>query len=1164
MSFIDDVRAKRQKLADVLADEDYSGIREIVEELYPDRAHFIYELLQNAEDVGATEARFTLEEHSVVFVHNGRPFNEKDVWGITNIGKGTKKDQEDQIGRFGVGFKAVFAYSESPHIWSPTYAFKISDLVLPSEIPAKPELGQLTCFEFPFNSPKKPTATAYSEVRAGLQELAETTLLFLSRLQSIRWQIGQTPPGEVLRAQHPNNHVEVLKRSGTKTVSSSHFLRLSRPVEGLEKQVVSIAFPLDCLPNVTSFDPKTPVAKQFRIIPANPGRVAVSFPADKETSGLRFHLHAPFVPELSRASVKDTPANESLFEQLAELAAAALQVIRDLGLLTPEFLAVLPNPQDTLPPRYEPIRDSIIEEMNEKPLTPTHSKSHAPAKTLLQARAALKDLLTEKDIEFLVDYDDVPPKWAIAASQKNSNSDRFLSALGIKAWDIDSFLKTLTLKASAEPRYVMEPYWTMVQAASPGFMAWLSSKDLEWHQELYALLYSEIRSKPDYQRNIVGTELKLLKIVRLENGKYSPGPNCFFPTDGVNSDDAFPQVDARIYSSGKSKSQQDDSKKFLQEVGVREVGEADQVLAILKARYSREAEIPDEKTYSRDLDRFIALVNASLESSKLFTPYYIFKAAEGDWHTPDSVYLDSPLMETGLSAYYLALGKDSTKSPLSPEYAQDPKRAPKFVLFAQAVGVATCLQLEQTDCYSNPQWSYLRSVPGERHTSPINRDWTIPGLEALLKKPTVDLSRLVWATMCKLPKHPNPLQACYRKNESNGCHYADSRLVHMLRSSAWVAQTNQTFVQPSKASVRILPKGFPYDDGYEWLSALRFGQEENKRSEEHRQQQTAAKDLGFTDVETLARAREFAALPAADQQRILAQFRPGQMPELPDNEPRNPERRGEKVGEQARDAPERLSEERQRAVQVGTDEVKKQAAEYLRAQYTNDGQTICQICKAPLPFKLDDGSYYFEKVEFLKDLQKRHYQNYLALCPNHSAMFLHANSSRSKLKEMFEGMQGQHLDVVLAQKNLTVYFTKTHIADLTKVIEVDAKPAAPPTAPEPQSTTASVPPPAQAHSRSQTQAPNNSAPATISASPLPNGLVQCPHCPSPVRPDRLQDHIARVHGNNTRLARLHHGRNSPPPPLRPRFAGAGTAIRRCPCGKPAVPGDDYCYSCRSD
>lgn len=91
MSFLDEVRLKRKKLADVLSDDDYSGIRDIVEELYPDKAHFIYELLQNAEDTGATEVSFELTEQKLIFEHNGRPFSEDDVWGITNIGKGTKK-----------------------------------------------------------------------------------------------------------------------------------------------------------------------------------------------------------------------------------------------------------------------------------------------------------------------------------------------------------------------------------------------------------------------------------------------------------------------------------------------------------------------------------------------------------------------------------------------------------------------------------------------------------------------------------------------------------------------------------------------------------------------------------------------------------------------------------------------------------------------------------------------------------------------------------------------------------------------------------------------------------------------------------------------------------------------------------------------------------------
>lgn len=84
----------------------------IVEEVYPDNAHFIYELLQNAEDTGATEAHFTLSADRLAFEHNGRPFEIKDIEGITDIGEGTKAADDEKIGRFGVGFKAVFAVSE--------------------------------------------------------------------------------------------------------------------------------------------------------------------------------------------------------------------------------------------------------------------------------------------------------------------------------------------------------------------------------------------------------------------------------------------------------------------------------------------------------------------------------------------------------------------------------------------------------------------------------------------------------------------------------------------------------------------------------------------------------------------------------------------------------------------------------------------------------------------------------------------------------------------------------------------------------------------------------------------------------------------------------------------------------------------------------------------
>ena len=67
-------------------------------DLYENRTHFLYELLQNAEDalakrenqgeVGYVEIQ--LYNDRLELRHNGKPFDELDVFGICGICEGTK------------------------------------------------------------------------------------------------------------------------------------------------------------------------------------------------------------------------------------------------------------------------------------------------------------------------------------------------------------------------------------------------------------------------------------------------------------------------------------------------------------------------------------------------------------------------------------------------------------------------------------------------------------------------------------------------------------------------------------------------------------------------------------------------------------------------------------------------------------------------------------------------------------------------------------------------------------------------------------------------------------------------------------------------------------------------------------------------------------------
>ncbi|MEG7524719.1 MAG: hypothetical protein M3H12_16775, partial [Chromatiales bacterium] len=148
--------------------------------------------------------------------------------------------------------------------------------------------------------------------------------------------------------------------------------------------------------------------------------------------------------------------NQPLFQQLALLVVDALFVIRDIGLLSVEFLAVLPNLYESIPARYQCIRDAIIKSMNEESLTPKHNKSHAPAKYFLQAKASLKALLSTEDLKYLIDSKGERRDWAAGASLKNGAADRFLSGLAITDWDIDNLLKSLIDNLGVETRFDSE------------------------------------------------------------------------------------------------------------------------------------------------------------------------------------------------------------------------------------------------------------------------------------------------------------------------------------------------------------------------------------------------------------------------------------------------------------------------------------------------------------------------------------------------------------------------------------------------------------------------------------------------------------------------------------------------------------------------------------
>src|SRR5271166_2337157 len=79
----------------------------LLSDRYDDRTHFIFELLQNAEDAlarrsarpGSRSVQFDLTRNALLVSHFGHRFDEPDVRGICGIAESTK--DLTAIGRFG-------------------------------------------------------------------------------------------------------------------------------------------------------------------------------------------------------------------------------------------------------------------------------------------------------------------------------------------------------------------------------------------------------------------------------------------------------------------------------------------------------------------------------------------------------------------------------------------------------------------------------------------------------------------------------------------------------------------------------------------------------------------------------------------------------------------------------------------------------------------------------------------------------------------------------------------------------------------------------------------------------------------------------------------------------------------------------------------------------
>ncbi len=385
-----------------------TAVLDLLGQLYSERTHFIFELIQNAEDAGATELAFELFADRLELRHDGRPFTEADVRGVCGVGKSGKSADLTAIGQFGIGFKSVYAYTKSPHVYSAGdngagEHFRIENYVrpFPAESPPLPSAG--TLFVFPFDHDDVPAAAAAREIAAALTAIQPRILLFLGNIGRLRVGGAGVPASVIERlvVAGPGARRQVtLSRDGRR---SEEWLAWHRQAEGLGRPAppVEIAFR----------------AAGGRLVPVDSSPLTVFFPTEKETF-LGFLVQGPYRTTPARDNIPGhDPSNQVLVRETARLLCDVLRSLRDDGLLTADVLTALPVDAARFPPgsMFRPLFDAVCDLLTAEALIPVAGGGYGVAVDLeLSGQPEVQELLSPDQLGALLGAD--RPVWFADAS----------------------------------------------------------------------------------------------------------------------------------------------------------------------------------------------------------------------------------------------------------------------------------------------------------------------------------------------------------------------------------------------------------------------------------------------------------------------------------------------------------------------------------------------------------------------------------------------------------------------------------------------------------------------------------------------------------------------------------------------------------------------------
>ena len=277
--------------------------------------HVVSELLQNADDAGATKASVEVLDGEFIFSHNGEDFDEQQFASLCRFGFSNKRTLHT-IGFRGVGFKSTFSLGEEVRLVTPTLSVAFHN----------------QRFTEPKWTESHGTTEGQTEVRVAIRNER-----IQQNLEQSLQEWGESPASLLffhsIRCLQIQETEIRWKAQGLGPVEGSEWMSLSSAPDNQFLMIRSSEeeFPEDALQEIReermAWDDENPSPPcRVEIVLGMEGRLFVVLPTGVRTE-LPFACNAPFIQDPARMKIKDpvlSPVNGWLLKRAGKLAADAM------------------------------------------------------------------------------------------------------------------------------------------------------------------------------------------------------------------------------------------------------------------------------------------------------------------------------------------------------------------------------------------------------------------------------------------------------------------------------------------------------------------------------------------------------------------------------------------------------------------------------------------------------------------------------------------------------------------------------------------------------------------------------------------------------------------------------------------------------------------------